>query len=343
MGLCGYLSAALLAAPAGGDAGLGAAVAAAVVIALSALFAVGWHDRTAAFGLLCCCVYLLARDPSVLGTAWAALIYVLLLHFLMPDAPYGSVTRMSRADPGTFWRVSPGIYSAAWIGLAGVYAYGGVTVLIRDSPLSGSSAAVGLVAMLLAACGLRRRRRVPLWIAMAAAQAGLAMVGDTAIANGPVLMLLALAFDPGWVPPAVGQRLRVFYDGDCGLCHRAVRFVLSEDRNGTDFRFAPLGCEAFERAVPVADRPSLPDSVVVVRGDGALLLRSQAILEIGRRLGGFWRVLAVLGGWLPRGWRDACYDLIAALRKRLFARPEAECPLIPPYLRGRFQPDALEV
>ncbi|HZH02738.1 MAG TPA: DCC1-like thiol-disulfide oxidoreductase family protein [Myxococcaceae bacterium] len=35
----------------------------------------------------------------------------------------------------------------------------------------------------------------------------------------------------------------LFYDGGCGLCHRAVRFVLARDPAGR-FRFAPLGGSA---------------------------------------------------------------------------------------------------
>ena len=37
----------------------------------------------------------------------------------------------------------------------------------------------------------------------------------------------------------------IFYDGDCGLCHRAVRVVLAADPEGRAFRFAPLGGETF--------------------------------------------------------------------------------------------------
>ena len=31
----------------------------------------------------------------------------------------------------------------------------------------------------------------------------------------------------------------VFFDGDCGFCHRWVRLVVKHDHNGRAFRFAP--------------------------------------------------------------------------------------------------------
>jgi predicted DCC family thiol-disulfide oxidoreductase YuxK len=130
----------------------------------------------------------------------------------------------------------------------------------------------------------------------------------------------------------------LFYDGGCGLCHSAVKVVLRGDADGRAFRFAPLHGETFLRLVPEADRASLPDSLVVRTDDGRLLSRSAASLYIGRRLGGLFGVLAALGSLVPRRLADALYDTIARVRHRLFARPDAACPLLPPPLRARFLP-----
>jgi predicted DCC family thiol-disulfide oxidoreductase YuxK len=132
-------------------------------------------------------------------------------------------------------------------------------------------------------------------------------------------------------PPAI-----VFYDGGCGLCHRAVRFALHEDRDGTRFRFAPLDSDAFRAAVPEAMRATLPDSIVLRDDDGTLHVRSDAVLTMCKRLGGRWRVLATIAGVLPRRLLDAAYDFVARVRLRLFTPPEAACPMLPPHLRDRF-------
>lgn len=128
----------------------------------------------------------------------------------------------------------------------------------------------------------------------------------------------------------------LFYDGHCGLCHRAVRFVLAEDREGTLFRFAPLQGETFQRLVTPDQQKTLPDSVVVMTADEKLLARSDAFLHILRRLGGGWKVLAVVLSLIPRALRDFVYDFVARVRYRVFGRRDDLCPVTPPELRRRF-------
>ncbi|MCW5891065.1 MAG: DUF393 domain-containing protein [bacterium] len=130
----------------------------------------------------------------------------------------------------------------------------------------------------------------------------------------------------------------LFYDGGCGLCHRAVRFVLARDRTGRAFRFAPLHGETFDALVPPAARATLPDSIVLRTPDGALHVRSAALRAIGRMLGGPWSVLAAAAGVLPTRVLDAAYDAVARVRHRLFAPPPDACPVLPPALRARFDP-----
>ena len=129
----------------------------------------------------------------------------------------------------------------------------------------------------------------------------------------------------------------VFYDGACGLCHRAVRFAIARDRDGSRFRFAGLDSAAFRRLVPEAVRPGLPDSVAVLTADGALLARSAAVIHMLERIGGGWRLLGGLLGLLPRSMRDLGYDGIARVRSRAFRRPVEACPVTPPALRARFE------
>lgn len=130
----------------------------------------------------------------------------------------------------------------------------------------------------------------------------------------------------------------LFYDGHCGLCHRAVKFVLKHDRSGTAFRFAPLQGATFQSRVPPEKRATLPDSVVVLTSRGQLLIRSNAFLHILRRLGGGWGFLAALLSVIPRPLRDAVYNIVARIRYRIFGRQDDLCPIVPPDLRARFDP-----
>lgn len=128
----------------------------------------------------------------------------------------------------------------------------------------------------------------------------------------------------------------IFYDGDCGFCHRTVLFLLKHDPDGTAFRYAPLGGSTFEKLVPPLARAELPDSLVLWTEDERLLLRSDATAHTFRRLGGAWAWLAGAITLLPRALRDPLYDAFARIRHRLFARPDGACPIVPAELRARF-------
>ena len=138
--------------------------------------------------------------------------------------------------------------------------------------------------------------------------------------------------------PVGGQADLLFYDGSCGLCHGVVKFVIARDREGAHFRFAPLQGATFRGRYAEAERAELPDSVVLWTVDGRTLVRARAVLQIGERLGGAWRVLAQAASLLPVWLLDWVYDGIARMRHHLFARPGSTCPLLPPDLRGRFLP-----
>lgn len=130
----------------------------------------------------------------------------------------------------------------------------------------------------------------------------------------------------------------LFYDGDCGVCHWAVKFVARRDPRGEHFRFAPLHGPTFEASVPANVAATLPDSLVVLSREGRVLFRSSGMVHILGRIGGAWGLLGRLLWLVPRPLRDLGYDLFARIRHRLVARPEGTCPLLPPELRGRFDP-----
>jgi predicted DCC family thiol-disulfide oxidoreductase YuxK len=131
---------------------------------------------------------------------------------------------------------------------------------------------------------------------------------------------------------------RIFYDGECGLCHRWVLFALTRDRGRELFRFAPLQGPTFAAEVSAAERRTIPDSAAVRTLDGRLLVRSAAVLHVLGRIGGGWSALAAVLGIVPTFLADWVYDLVARLRKRLFARPAGLCPLVPPEVARRFDP-----
>lgn len=129
----------------------------------------------------------------------------------------------------------------------------------------------------------------------------------------------------------------IFYDGECGLCHGFVRFVLRRDQSGR-FRFAPLQGETFLAQTSNAERAKLPDSVIIRSRRGRLLTRSSAVIYVLVGLGGIWKSLGLLLRLVPRPARDLAYRGIARARKLIFRPPANLCPIVPPRWRAKFLP-----
>ncbi len=132
----------------------------------------------------------------------------------------------------------------------------------------------------------------------------------------------------------VAQHGRILlYDGVCGLCDSSVQFILDHDKVGT-LRFATLQGELGQAAI--ARDPALQgvDSLVLLQ-PGKTSVRSSAVLEVGRYLGGVWRLLAWPALMVPRVVRDAVYDFVARNRYRVFGKLDA-CRLPTPEERARF-------
>ena len=103
----------------------------------------------------------------------------------------------------------------------------------------------------------------------------------------------------------------VFYDGDCGLCQRSVAFIVMLDLKKELF-FAPLNGETYHQLIQ--ERSDM--TTVVFYTAGKFYFKSDAIIEVGRRLGG-WKKLAVFLKIIPRFIRDSIYDFIARHRKKV--------------------------
>ena len=130
----------------------------------------------------------------------------------------------------------------------------------------------------------------------------------------------------------------VFFDGDCGFCHRWVQLVVKHDQDGRAFRFAPRKGETFRSLVAAERGQALPPSILVLTTEGQILTRSSAVLHILDRLGGGWRVMAFVGRMVPAGIRDVVYRFIAHVRHGLLPAPDSPCPVVAPELRRRFGP-----
>ncbi len=117
----------------------------------------------------------------------------------------------------------------------------------------------------------------------------------------------------------------ILYDGECGLCHRLVRFVLVRDACGV-FHFASLQSESARALLQRYGRdPDTLTTFYIVTGyqspSQTLFCKSRAALLLFNTLGGPWRALGLLR-IIPAAFLDRCYDLIARNRYRLFDRTD---------------------
>lgn len=107
----------------------------------------------------------------------------------------------------------------------------------------------------------------------------------------------------------------VFFDGYCNLCNGSVDFLIKRDKKHK-LRYASLQSETAKEFIPENLRKE--DSIILY-SEGIFYLRSDAILEIGRVLGGIWSFGVALK-LLPAEFRDWCYMKIAERRYRWFGR-----------------------
>jgi len=287
------------------------------------LLGLGRADRGAALLLAVC--FALSAHAAEDSLARTSVLLWLLAHAGLPSAPWGSLAAKGREDPGSAWTMPP------WFPALGLALLVGTRLALAFSA-GPSVAALFLVAV--AGLALAPSTRALAWALSLGFDLALGLTGGGSIVAA--LMVHAFALRPEWIPPREGRdSLTVYYDGTCALCHGAVRFLLAEDRLLPSLRIAPLGGETFSVVIGEAERATLPDSIVVDRGDGRLLVRSDAVLALLAALGGLWRAVAWAIALLPGRLRDAAYDAVAARRFAWFGRRSDACPLAPPQLRGR--------
>lgn len=334
---------------------------------LASLFlTLGLQDRWAAVLLWFQWACLLDRNPLILNPHLPYLGWLLLAHACQPKAPFWSWEARKLPDRGASWTFPPALFGVAWLVVSWSYSFSGyrkaftpswtngsALTWILQHPMARDNFAMHLLAVLpaplLAALGffvlgleflngplsLFRVLRPWVWSAVTLMHLGILMTLDFPELTLGMLLVQAFLFDPAWITPKKTSGTPIlFYDGACGLCHRAVLFALAEN---SPFHFAPLQGKTFQKEVPSKERALLPDSLVVRIPEGETLTRSDAVLYLLDSLGGVWRLLAMAGRLVPRPARDLAYDFVAATRAKIFSKPPDLCPRVPAEWATRFE------
>ncbi|NIP38024.1 MAG: DUF393 domain-containing protein [Candidatus Dadabacteria bacterium] len=126
----------------------------------------------------------------------------------------------------------------------------------------------------------------------------------------------------------------IFFDGVCGLCNSFVDIIFRADKKDI-FRFSPLQGETAKKYL--SKQPEEPGEWSIVYIDeNNIYEQSDATLKILERLGGFWCILSI-SSFLPRGFRNYIYRLVAINRYKLFGKRET-CRIPTEEEKSRFLP-----
>jgi predicted DCC family thiol-disulfide oxidoreductase YuxK len=107
----------------------------------------------------------------------------------------------------------------------------------------------------------------------------------------------------------------LFYDGDCPLCNRVVRFILDQERAPVLYFSAQQHQATLGWLAQHPEYAMNEDTVYYYNGRN-LYARSSAVLRLIPTLKWYWGFL-YLGWLLPRWMRDKLYDFVAKRRKSL--------------------------
>ena len=125
----------------------------------------------------------------------------------------------------------------------------------------------------------------------------------------------------------------LLFDGVCNLCSNLVLFIIKKDPK-SQFKFTALQSEMGKLLLKkyILESNNL-NTVVYIKGEN-YFLKSTAILNIVKDLGGYWKLFYVFI-LIPKFLRDFIYDLIAKSRYRIFGKKES-CMIPSPEINQRF-------
>jgi predicted DCC family thiol-disulfide oxidoreductase YuxK len=124
----------------------------------------------------------------------------------------------------------------------------------------------------------------------------------------------------------------VFYDGNCGMCNYFVRWTLHRDIK-KNFLFSHLQSRYAAQILPESLTKNF-STIVVRTNTGKIITHSSAVIYICQKLGGVWKLAALLF-LIPPPIRDVVYKIVARYRHKFFPPPNT-CRLLREEEKKRF-------
>ena len=118
----------------------------------------------------------------------------------------------------------------------------------------------------------------------------------------------------------------IYYDGECGLCHLAVRFILRVDSK-SKFYFSPLS----NLDINLKNIDS-----IILKKDNKVFYEGMAIIMIFQNIDNNWNYLAKVLKLIPINVLDTAYRWVSRNRAKISVKKVSSCPIIPVYYKKRF-------
>ena len=118
----------------------------------------------------------------------------------------------------------------------------------------------------------------------------------------------------------------IYYDGECGLCHLAVKFILRVDSK-SKFYFSPLSN---------LDNNLKNIDSIVFKKENKVFYEGQAIIMIFENIDNSWNYLAKVLKLIPINVLDTAYRWVSRNRAKISVKKVSSCPIVPSYYQKRF-------
>jgi predicted DCC family thiol-disulfide oxidoreductase YuxK len=111
----------------------------------------------------------------------------------------------------------------------------------------------------------------------------------------------------------------ILFDGVCNMCNSTVDFLIKIDKNRT-LKFASLQSDfAKEKLKPFQTSLQTIDSIVFW-SNKKIYTEADAVIEILKTIGGFWKFMALIFQIIPKFLRNAMYHFVAKNRYKFFGK-----------------------
>lgn len=181
--------------------------------------------------------------------------------------------------------------------------------------------ALGAEIFFLPLCFWRGGRLVA-WTALLLLHFGIMLTLSFADLSLGMIMVHLFIFDQRWLGKGkAGTRAVVYYDGECGLCSRAMKFIAEEDTYD-QIRLRALQGGAGQEAMAAAGLDPQRLDTMLVEKSGGFLTESRAVTGIAETLGGIWTI-GQIANLLPREICDRAYQFVSKRRHAIFGRNRA--------------------